>query len=164
MADVFEEAAPEREQARLWKLIEATPHLRWLLLTKRPERIRELVPPSWLAVPRANVWYGTSVESAAYAERVRELRKVPGVVHFLSVEPLLGPIPRLPLVGIDWVIVGGESGSSARPMEEAWVLAVRDRCLRRGVPFFFKQWGGRNKKAAGRTLAGQLHDALPTAP
>jgi protein gp37 len=67
-------------------------------------------------------------------------------------------------VGIDWVIVGGESGSSARPMEEAWVLAVRDRCLRRGVPFFFKQWGGRNKKAAGRTLAGQLHDALPTAP
>lgn len=171
MADVFEKDAPPDEQTRLWALIEKTPNLRWLLLTKRPERIARTVPKSWIAEARPNVWYGTSVESQDYVSRIRELRRVPAVVRFLSVEPLLGPIPRIPLVGISWVIVGGESGGGARAMRAEWAKAIRDRCVERGVPFFFKQWGQfdesgvrqRSKHAAGRTLDGRKWDELPAA-
>jgi len=172
MADVFEEHAPEKEQARLWALIESTPHLQWLLLTKRPERIMRVVPAGWLKAPRPNVWYGTSVESKDYVSRIRDLRKVPAAVRFLSVEPLLGPIPKLPLAGIHWVIVGGESGGGARVMQARWAQDIRDRCIKRGVSFFFKQWGQfdsggirqRSKHAAGRILDGREWDELPVAP
>lgn len=172
MADVFDKDAPVRQRKRLWKLITATPHLDWLLLTKRPERIIQSIPATWLVKPPANVWYGTSVESKEFVTRVRELRKVPAAVRFLSVEPLLGPIPRLPLVGIQWVILGGESGGGARAMDAAWARQIRDRCNKRKVPFFFKQWGvfdsagnrQRSKHDAGRVLDGRTWDELPVRP
>jgi protein gp37 len=105
---------------------------------------------------------GVSVESAEYTWRIAHLAKVPAAVRFLSVEPLLGPIPRLPLRGIDWVILGGESGPSARPMAAAWAEQIRDRCVEVKVPFFFKQWGGVWKKRTGRVLDGRAWDEMPT--
>jgi protein gp37 len=104
---------------------------------------------------------GVSVERADCLHRVTSLAAVPARVRFLSLEPLLGPLPELPLDGIHWVIVGGESGPSARPMDPAWVRDIRGRCQRTGVPFFFKQWGGRNKKRAGRELDGRTWDGVP---
>src|SRR5688500_18804711 len=106
---------------------------------------------------------GVSVENLRYADRIDYLRKVPAAVRFLSLEPLLGPLPELDLSGIHWAIVGGESGPGARPMEESWVRDIRDQCQRAGVAFFFKQWGGVNKKKAGRLLDGQEWDAMPSA-
>jgi protein gp37 len=106
---------------------------------------------------------GVSVESQKYTNRIHELAKVPAAVRFLSIEPLLGPIARLPLRGIDWVIVGGESGPGARPMERDWVTQIKRRCREMEVPFFFKQWGGVRKKAAGRELYGRTFDEMPRA-
>ena len=107
---------------------------------------------------------GTSVENAKVVSRIRHLRNIPAAIRFLSVEPLLGPIPRLPLTGIHWIIVGGESGPECRPMEPDWVRTIRNRCLERGVLFFFKQWGGVNKKKSGRTLDGRTWNELPPRP
>jgi protein gp37 len=107
------------------------------------------------------VWMGTSVETADYCWRIQELQRVPAAVRFLSVEPLLAPIPRLPLSKIHWVIVGGESGPGAREMKPEWVMQIRDRCLRFKVPFFFKQWGGINKGRTGRELDGRVWDEMP---
>jgi protein gp37 len=160
MADVFEEQAPPGQLARLWDLIRLTPNLDWQLLTKRPHRIAESLPPDWCS-GYSNVWLGTSVEDQRVINRVRELSAVPAVVRFLSVEPLLGPIRRLPLKGIDWIIVGGESGPNARPIEAEWVLDIRRQCRTAGVPFFFKQWGGVNKKKSGRTLSGRIYNEMP---
>jgi protein gp37 len=109
----------------------------------------------------ANVWMGVSVESADYAFRIDHLRGTGAAVRFLSVEPLLGPISNLDLRNIHWVIVGGESGPGARPMQEAWVVEIRDQCRLAGVPFFFKQWGGVNKKKTGRELQGRTWDGMP---
>jgi len=105
---------------------------------------------------------GVSVENEDYVWRIEHLREVPAAVRFLSVEPLLGPIPRLPLDGIDWVIVGGESGPSARAAKPEWIRGIRDRCLALDVPFFFKQWGGVQKKRQGRTLDGRTWDDMPS--
>jgi protein gp37 len=160
MADVFEEQAPPGQLVRLWDLIRLTPSLDWQLLTKRPHRITESLPPDW-GSGYSNVWLGTSVEDQRVINRVRELSAVPAVVRFLSVEPLLGPIRRLPLKGIDWIIVGGESGPNARPIEAEWVLDIRRQCRTAGVPFFFKQWGGVNKKKSGRTLSGRIYNEMP---
>lgn len=115
----------------------------------------------WRPWPLSNVWLGVSVEDARVLWRIDELRKVPAAVRFLSIEPLIGPLPSLDLTGIHWVIVGGESGPGARPMDPAWVRSVRDQCVEQGVPFFFKQWGGVNKKKAGRSLDGRTWDQLP---
>jgi protein gp37 len=104
---------------------------------------------------------GVSVERADYAFRIGHLRKVPAQVRFLSLEPLLGPLPGLNLDGVDWVIVGGESGRSPRPLSESWVLDIQTQCEKAGVPFFFKQWGGRNKKQSGRVLKGRTWNAMP---
>jgi protein gp37 len=109
-----------------------------------------------------NVWQGVSVESARYTSRIAHLQEVPAAVRFLSAEPLLGPIPRLPLIGIHWVIVGGESGGGRRPVDPAWVRDIRDRCVAARIPFFFKQWGGRTPKAGGRVLDGRTWDELPS--
>ena len=128
------------------------------VLTIRPERVLEMSDRlPWTE----NIWLGTSVENADYVWRIHELTKTPAHIRFLSLEPLLGPIGRLPLSGIDWVIVGGESGPGARPMEKHWVTSIRDRCLIYGVPFFFKQWGGFNKKKNGRILDGRTWDEMP---
>jgi protein gp37 len=162
MADVFEDhPSLLTDRIRLWDLVEATPNLDWLLLTKRPENIRPLVRPAWLRQPRPNVWYGTTVENADYEQRARILARVPAFVRFLSIEPLIGPVPQLPLEGIHWVIVGGESGPRSRPMEPDWVRLVRGLCVSAGVAFFFKQWGGRRKAVAGRQLDGRTYDEFP---
>ncbi len=159
MADVFEDHPQVMEpRARLFSLIEQTPALDWLLLTKRPENINLMAP--WHGEPGmyhgwpANVWLGTSVENQEQADiRIPELLKVPAAVRFLSCEPLLGAVDittngylsagwaGATLPGIDWIIAGGESGPGARPMHPAWVRSLRDQCIAAGVPFFFKQWG-----------------------
>lgn len=159
MSDLFHPEVPLEFIQRVFGVMNETPQHTYQVLTKRPERAAELAAElSW----SENIWFGTSVESHAVVERVRRLQRVPARVRFLSVEPLLGPIPRLPLSKIHWVIVGGESGPGARPMEAEWVAQIRDRCIDRNVPFFFKQWGGVNKKATGRVLDGRTWDEMPT--
>ena len=128
------------------------------ILTKRSERLADLAP--LLDWPE-NVWMGVTVETADYIHRIDDLRRVSAATRFLSLEPLLGPLPHLNLDGIDWVIVGGESGPGARPMAEAWATDLRDQCLQARAAFFFKQWGGKNKKKAGRILDGQTWDQMP---
>ncbi len=161
MSDLFHEDVPFDFIRRVFDVMESCPQHTFQVLTKRPERMIELA--SDLPWPD-NVWMGTSVESRDYYDRVRTLQQLKRAsVRFLSCEPLLGPLPRLPLKGIDWVIVGGESGPGARPMDGAWVAQIRDQCEDRGVPFFFKQWGGAKRKSAGRTLEGRTWDAMPGA-
>ncbi len=158
MSDLFHEDVPFDFIRDCFNVMQTASQHTFQVLTKRPERVADLAD----ALPwPENVWMGTSVENANYTWRVHELRKVPAQVRFLSVEPLVGPIPRLPLSGIHWVIVGGESGPGARPMEKDWVTQIRDRCLRRCVPFFFKQWGGVHKSKTGRLLDGRTWDEMP---
>ena len=160
MSDLFHKDVPAEFIARCFSVMEEASRHTFQVLTKRPERALELA--KGLSWPE-NIWLGTSVESADYVGRIRTLVKIPAAVRFLSLEPLLGPIPRLPLAGIDWVIAGGESGPGARPMERAWVRQIRDRCLAYSVPFFFKQWGGAQKKRAGRVLDGRTWNEMPRA-
>lgn len=158
MSDLFHESIPlEFIQAVFRTMKEAHWHT-FQVLTKRSKRLLELAPHlSW----PENVWVGVSVESQDYTWRVYDLQQIPAAVRFLSIEPLLGPIPSLPLEGIHWVIVGGESGPQARPMRPEWVREIRRQCHEHGVAFFFKQWGGRNKRAAGRILDGRTWDEMP---
>lgn len=160
MADLFHEKVPTRFIERVFEVMRSAPQHQFQVLTKRSRRLRELAPS--LAFPQ-NVWMGVSVESAAEIDRIRDLQAVQCSVRFLSVEPLLGPIPNLPLEGIHWVIAGGESGAGARPMEAAWVRSIRIQCRRARVPFFFKQWGGVHKSKQGRTLDGRTWDEMPRA-
>ena len=148
MCDVFEHRLDlVRHRDRLWEVIERTTALDWQLLTKRPENISRMVPPAWMETWPAHVWVGTSTENQEWANRrAAELVKIPAEIRFLSVEPLLGPIPKLPLDGIHWVIVGGESGSQARPMDLAWARDIRDQSANADVAFFMKQLGGRWNK------------------
>jgi protein gp37 len=158
MSDLFHEDVP---CDFLVKVFETMKRARWhtfQILTKRSDRLVRMAP--YLPWPE-NVWMGVSVESQKYTDRIRDLIKVPSAVRFLSIEPLLGPISRLPLRGIDWVIVGGESGPHARPMDREWVVQIKRRCREMNVPFFFKQWGGVRKKAAGRELYGRTFDEMP---
>ncbi len=158
MSDLFHGEVPELFIQRVFDVMRRAHWHRFQVLTKRADRLVELAPSiDW---PR-NVWMGVSVESSAYVHRIDALRRTPAATKFLSLEPLLGPLPDLDLGGIDWVIVGGESGPRARPMAEAWVEDLRDQCRRARVPFFFKQWGGRNKKRAGRELGGRTWDETP---
>jgi protein gp37 len=160
MSDLFHESVPDEYIRRAFDVMaEAHWHV-FQVLTKRARRLAELA--AWLPWP-SNVWQGVSVENARYASRVADLVKVPAAVRFLSVEPLLGPISHLPLDGIDWVIVGGESGPGHRPVQPEWVRAIRDQCKEARVAFFFKQWGGPTPKAGGRLLDGQEWSAMPSA-
>ena len=160
MADVFDENAPEGELQRLWDIIAQTPFLDWQLLTKRPQRIATHLPDDWNG-GYANVWLGTSVEDERVLDRVTDLVSVPAVVHFLSVEPLIGPISNLPLEDIEWVIVGGESGPRARAMEKEWAVSIFRQCRAANVPFFFKQWGGVRKHLHGRELNNRTYSEMP---
>ena len=135
-------------------------HMIYQVLTKRPERMLDYVRSKSISVPR-HIWMGTSVENKKVVHRIDTLRKVDAKVRFLSVEPLLGPLPELNLDGIHWVIVGGESGPKYRPMEEEWVQDVLRMCREQDVPFFFKQWGGRTPKANGRLLNGREYSEFP---
>lgn len=163
MSDLFQDEVPDDYIRRVFDVMRrASHHIAFQVLTKRSRRLRELAPV--LPWPD-NVWIGVSVESQRYTERVADLVAVRGAaVRFLSVEPLLGPIPELPLRGVGWVIVGGESGHGARPMDAAWVRDLRDQCTRAAVPFFFKQWGGVRKSSTGRHLDGRTWDELPRTP
>jgi protein gp37 len=160
MSDLFQEDVPEEFIQRVFTTMVDCPQHTFQILTKRSERLREL--SRRLPWPR-NVWMGVSVEDARVLERVVHLSAVPAAVRFLSCEPLLGPLERLPLKKIDWVIVGGESGPGARDMKPAWVRSIRQQCRRQGLPFFFKQWGGVRKDRTGRTLDGRVYDEMPNA-
>jgi protein gp37 len=163
MSDLFQEGIPEDFVRRVFEVMAAADWHTYQVLTKRAERMRTLVAelPRDL-VDREQVWLGVSVEDRAHGlPRIAELRETPARVRFLSVEPLLEDLGDLDLAAIDWMIVGGESGFGARPMQEAWVLSLRDQCRAAGVPFFFKQWGGVFKSRAGRRLADRTHDELP---
>jgi protein gp37 len=159
MSDLFHPKVPDDFVAAVFRVMADTPRHQYQVLTKRPKRAAGLAdqlpwPP--------NVWLGTSIESSDYIERADQLRRVPAAVRFLSCEPLLGPLHGLALDGIGWVIVGGESGHRARPMDPDWVREVRDLAREASVPFFFKQWGGATPKAGGRELDGRVWDEFPS--
>ena len=155
MSDLFHKDVPSDFLVKVFDTMKRAHWHTFQMLTKRSDRLVRYLP--W---PK-NVWMGVSVESQEYTNRIHELVKVPAAVRFLSLEPLLGPISKLPLRGIDWVIVGGESGPKARPMEREWVVQIKRRCREMDVPFFFKQWGGVRKKEAGRELFGRTYDEMP---
>lgn len=158
MSDLFHADVPTEYIMRVFAVMRRAHWHQFQVLTKRAARLEELAP--LLHWPR-NVWMGVSVESDRYLSRIDALRTVPAAVRFLSLEPLLGPLPGLDLTRIGWVIVGGESGPGARPMAPEWATQIRDTCVAAKVPFFFKQWGGVQKKRAGRLLDGQTWDAMP---
>lgn len=158
MSDLFHRDVPEEFIERVFGVMVNCPRHRFQVLTKRAGRLHRLAPR--LPWP-GNVWMGVSVEDARQTSRIDALRRTDAAIKFLSLEPLIGPLPSLNLDGIHWVIVGGESGPKARPMAAEWVVDIREQCSRAGVPFFFKQWGGNNKKASGRRLNGRTYDEMP---
>jgi protein gp37 len=201
MSDLFHPAIERQFQAAVFAVMAATPRHTYQILTKRPQPAEHILRDDWSDFsssfqteideegfklglgeletgwrwPLPNVWLGTSIESDAYTSRADHLRETPAAVRFLSLEPLLGPLPSLDLTGIGWVIAGGESGPGARPMHPAWVRDIRDRCVAASIPFLFKQWGEWRrvntahgvvvsrvgKKAAGRELDGKVWDEYP---
>lgn len=158
MSDTFHEDVPEEFIEDIFITMNKTPWHTYQLLTKRSRRMKELAS-SYKWSP--NIWMGVTVENSDHYDRIEDLRKVPSTVRYLSLEPLLGPLENLDLTGIDWVIVGGESGPGARPMKSEWVELIRDICIQAEVPFFFKQWGGVQKKKAGRLLGDRTWDEMP---
>ena len=158
LGDVFDTAVPRKWRDDLFALIRDTPNLDWQLLTKRPgEAVKYARKNPW----PDNAWIGTSIEDQKRAVRAQVITRIPAPVRFLSVEPLLGPV-QLDLTGINWVIVGGESGHGHRPMAREWAISVRDQCRAAGVAFFFKQWGGQTPNAGGHLLDGVVHHEFPT--
>lgn len=158
MSDLFHKDVPAAFIDELFFTMNATPWHTYQVLTKRAGRLVQLASRfKWTP----NVWMGVTVETADHVKRIDHLREVPAAVRFLSLEPLLGPLPNLNLDGINWVIVGGESGPGARPMDPEWATDLRDQCLEADVPFFFKQWGGVQKKKAGRLLEKKTWDQMP---
>lgn len=158
MSDLFHHEVPDDFLARVFATMCRASWHTFQVLTKRADRLRGVAPS--LPWP-TNVWQGVSVEGPRVIERIDALRDVPAAVRFLSIEPLIAPLPRLNLEGIDWVIVGGESGPGARPMDASWVHGIRRDCEEQRVAFFFKQWGGVQKARTGRELDGRTWDAMP---
>jgi protein gp37 len=163
MSDLFHEGVPLSYISRVVATMRLARWHTYQVLTKRSDRLRELLRgPLEEAAKEAHIWWGVSVEDRKYGlPRIADLQATPAAVRFLSVEPLLEDVRTLPLEGISWVIVGGESGPGARPMKESWVLSIREQCETAGVPFFFKQWGGVRKKTTGRKLLGRTYDGFP---
>ena len=158
MSDLFHDRVPLDFIQEVFSVMRQAHWHQFQVLTKRSNRLAAVAAEiDW----PSNVWMGVSVENSDYAYRIDDLRVTNAAIRFLSLEPLLGPLPNLNLDGIHWAIVGGESGPGARPIEKEWVLEIRDQCHDADVPFFFKQWGGVNKKKAGRLLDGQEYNALP---
>jgi len=159
MSDLFHEDAPFDFIQQVFDVMRRAHWHTFQVLTKRSEHLLDLNQDiDW----PANVWMGVSVENSDYTFRINHLRQTHARVKFLSLEPLLGPLPNLDLNDMDWVIVGGESGPGARPIREEWVVDIRDQCLASHIPFFFKQWGGTRKKRSGRLLRGRTWDQIPT--
>jgi protein gp37 len=159
MSDLFHARVPLGFVRDVFSVIAETPQHTYQVLTKRSARLPKVA--NQLDWP-ANLWMGVSVEDASTMYRVDHLREVPAAVRFLSCEPLIGRLDGLDLGGIGWVIAGGESGPACRPLDASWVTAIRDDCIDAGVPFFFKQWGGRTPKAGGRELDGRVWDEMPS--
>lgn len=159
MGDMFHESIPLEYIQRVFSAMRKANQHTFQVLTKRSSRMLELSKS--LPWPE-NVWMGVTIESGKYLYRAENLKKTPAAVKFLSIEPMIGPVNNINLNGIDWVITGGESGPGARAINEEWVLAVRDECVSSSTPFFFKQWGGRNKKKAGRILQGKTWEQFPS--
>ena len=162
MSDLFHPEVPEDFIARIWKVIAETGQHTYQILTKRPERMAEVLGKRDFEV-LPNVWLGTSVESAKVLNRLDDLRRTPAAIRFVSFEPLLGSVRGADLAGIDWAIVGGESGPRARAIAETWVEEIEALCRVHDAAFFFKQWGGTNKQKAGRQFRGRTWDEMPTA-
>lgn len=169
MSDLFHESVPDIFIERIWAVMKQSPRHNFQILTKRPDRMLALVRDK-IQMVLPNVWLGTSVENAEVAQRVIELREVPAAVRFISFEPLIGPVGDVDLSGVHWAIVGGESGSSARPIREEWIDEIHANCRKYDTAFFFKQWGTwgadnkkRSKKANGRKYRGQTWDEMPSA-
>lgn len=160
MSDLFHEHVPEEYILKVFETMSLASWHVFQVLTKRAKRLAEIAPR--LKWP-SNVWQGVSVENSDYAWRVDYLRQVQSEVRFLSIEPLLGPIPKLSLEGIHWVIVGGESGPGHRPVKKEWITEIRNQCQAARVDFFFKQWGGHTPKAGGRRLEGRTWNQMPEA-
>lgn len=158
MSDLFHEDVPLNFIQNTFEVMRKAHWHTFQILTKRSERLQELAP---LIDWPDNVWMGVSVESQKYVRRIDHLKAVPSSVRFLSIEPLIGRIDKMNLKTIDWVIVGGESGPKARKLEQEWIINIKNICEKYDVPFFFKQWGGVNKKKAGRMLQGQTWDNMP---
>jgi protein gp37 len=160
MSDLFHERVPTEFIAAVWDTMERAPSHQFQVLTKRPERMARFLSERAAVAP--NVWVGTSVESGDYVSRLDQLRAAPAAVRFVSFEPLLSRIRKPNLSGFSWVIVGGESGPGARPLEEAWVLDLLSATKRQNAAFFFKQWGGPIKKRTGRLLQGREWSEFPS--
>lgn len=158
MSDLFHEDIPLEFILRVFDIMHHADWHCFQILTKRPERMLELRSKLRWA---SNIWMGVTVEEKNYKYRIESLKKTEAKVKFLSLEPLLSPIHNLQLEGIDWVIVGGESGPNARPMKKEWVVEIKNQCQSENIPFFFKQWGGTNKKKAGRELDGRIWNETP---
>lgn len=160
MSDLFHKDVPLQFIQKVFEVMNNTPKHTYQVLTKRSDRLLELSPfLNWTP----NIWMGVSVEDERVVNRIEDLRYCGATTKFISCEPLIGPLPNMNLEEIDWVIVGGESGFNARPMEKEWVEDIQDQCATNGVAFFFKQWGGKNKKKSGRLLNGNTYDEMPLA-
>ena len=158
MSDLFHKDVPLEYIHQVFDVMRRAHWHNFQVLTKRSQRLFDLSDEiDW----PENVWMGVSVETQKYTFRIDHLRETEAKIKFLSLEPLLGPLKKLNLEGIDWAIVGGESGPRSRPIKKEWVTGIRDQCLSAKVPFFFKQWGGTNKKKTGRSLDGRTWDQLP---
>ncbi|HET6501860.1 MAG TPA: phage Gp37/Gp68 family protein [Amycolatopsis sp.] len=160
MSDLFHPAVSTGFIADVLDVMREARQHTFFALTKRPARMASVLT-RLQPTPLDNVWWGTTIETNDYVRRADRLRDTPAAVRFLSLQPLLGPLPDLDLRAIDWVYVGGESGPRHRPMDASWVRPIRDRCVRAGIPFLFKQWGGRTRNAHGRLLDGRTWDCLP---
>jgi protein gp37 len=158
MSDLFHEKIPLDYIKKVFMTIQRNPHHTFQVLTKRSERLADVAGE--LKWPH-NLWVGVSVENSEVLYRIHHLKSVPAAVRFISCEPLIGPIKTIPLEGIHWVIVGGESGPNSRPMKESWIESIKDQCGENGTAFFFKQWGGTQKKRNGRLLKGRIYNELP---
>ena len=170
MSDLFHERVSEEFIFKVWKVMRDTPHHNYQILTKRPERIREMITTR-IADILPNVWLGTSIENADVVHRIEHLRNAPAAIRFVSFEPLIGSVGVIDLSCIDWAIVGGESGKSARPIREEWIDEIYTKCLVAKTAFFFKQWGTwgkdnkkRSKRANGRKYRGRTWDEMPNVP
>lgn len=161
MSDLFHEDIPFPYLESVFDVMRRASWHQFQVLTKRGRNLRQLAPR--LVWPE-NVWMGVSVESQEFSERIDDLRSTPAAIKFVSLEPLLGPLPELNLGGIHWAIVGGESGPGSRAMDKSWVINIRDQCANAKVAFFFKQWGGVNKSKTGRLLEGRTWDEMPSRP
>jgi protein gp37 len=163
MSDLFHKKIPKEFIARVFDTMETASWHTFQVLTKRSSLMRDFLRERY-GTERgpSHMWFGVSVEDGTKTSRIRHLREAAAGVRFLSIEPLIGPIGKLDLAEIDWVIVGGESGPGARPMKEDWAIHIRNQCVKAGVPFFFKQWGGRTPKARGRLLDGEEWNQFPT--